>query len=167
MDAGRQAQLLQRRRMLQLRLERAGWCRQFRQIAPALCARGVRISKRLPASLAPWLAVAQRLPGQDERVHWPDVPDGVWRPWQDASECARLLESALRDCGGLDGPVLVVFHPAEAALRIAARDLVGAWPVFDAALYDATWIVPEDRRPWLIEISPSDRDLGYIADAPP
>jgi hypothetical protein len=164
MESEQRAHLLQRRRMLQLRLEREAWCRQFRAVAPALCARGLRISKRLPAQLSPWLAVTQRLPGRDERIFWPEVTNGVCRPWDDAAECAALLESALRECGGLGGRVLVVFHPAEAALLIDARDLVDAWPVLHAALYDSTWIVPGDRRPWLVEVSPGDRDLGYVTE---
>jgi hypothetical protein len=158
----KRARLLQRRRMLQLRVEREGWCRQFRTLAPALCAGGLRITKRLPAFLSPWLAVTRRLPGRDERIFWPEVPNGVWQPWDDAAQCAALLESALRACGGLEGRVLVVFHPAEAALVIGARDLVAAWPTLHAALYDSTWIVPEDRRPWLVEVCPGDRDLGYV-----
>ena len=164
METDKRAQLLQRRRMLQLRIDREGWCRQFRGIAPALRGRGLPISKRLPAQLSPWLAVTQRLPGRDERIFWPEVPNGVLRAWDDAAECVTLLESALRACGGLDGRVLVVFHPAQAALLIHARDLVAAWPLMHDALYEETWIVPEDRRPWLVEVSPGDRDLGYVTE---
>jgi hypothetical protein len=165
-DTDKRTHLLQRRRMLQLRIEREGWCRQFRGVAPALRARGLRISKRLPAQLSPWLAVTQRLPGRDERIFWPEVPNGVWQPWDDGMACAALLQTALRECGGRVGRVLVVFHPAEAALMIHARELVDAWPVLHAALYDSTWIVPEDRRPWLVEVCPGDHDLGYVTEVP-
>lgn len=158
--------LLQRRRMLQLRLERQEHTRQFRGIAPALHARGLRFRKLLAASLSPWLAVTARLPGRDERIDWPLVPDCSCHAWQDASECARQLERALLACAGLEGRVLVVFNPFEAALVIHARDLVAAWPDIHDALYESTWIVPCDRRPWLIEVSPSDRELCYAAEVP-
>lgn len=152
--------------MLQLQLERGELSRQFRGVAPALHARGLRFHKLLPASLSPWLGVLARLPGRDERISWPGVPEGVCGTWEDDRDCAAALERALRACEGLDGRVMLVFHPAQAALVIGAADLVQAWPALHVALYEATWIVPMDRRPWLIEISPADHELCFIADVP-
>ena len=166
METDKRAQLLQRRRMLQLRLEREDVSRQFRGVAPALRARGLRFRKLLPAFLSPWLRVLARLPGRDERIFWPEVGDGACATWQDDRDCAAALERALRACEGLDGRVMLVFHPAQAALVSGARDLVGAWEALHEALYEATWLVPMDRRPWLIEISPADYELCFVTDVP-
>lgn len=166
MEPDAHARLLQRRRMLQLRLERGELSRQFRGVAPALRERGLRFHKLLPASLSPWLGVLARLPGRDERIFWPEVPGGVLASWREAGDCASLLATALRACGGHAGRVMLVFHPAQTALVIRPADLVHAWGALHDALYESTWIVPMDRRPWLIEISPADEELCYITEVP-
>jgi hypothetical protein len=163
LDEAKRDALLSRRRLLQLRQERQVQARQFRELAPLLRAQGLGFSKRLPASLEPWLATTRRLPGLDERVDWQQVPGAARVAWSDAGECTSRLRDALGRCAASTSGdrVVMVFHPAEAALVIGARDLIAAWPVIHDRLYDTVWIVPFDRRPWLIEISPQDRELCF------
>jgi len=162
MEPAARPDLLQRRRMLQLRVQRQQVCASFRALAPLLCERGIRFSKSLPAAIAPAVAGFNALPGLDERVDWSQVPAGERQYWEDAAECAAWLERGLRACGVSPGErLLVVFHTAEAALGIGAADLCAAWPSLHPRLRDTVWIVPRAPAGWLLEVSLMDRDLAW------
>lgn len=163
MDDAARSPLLQRRRMLQLRLQRQQACAQARALARRLCERGIRFSKSLPAAYAPAIARFNALPGLDERVDWPRVPGGQQHAWEDAAGCVHLLDRALRECGvAASARVLVVFHPAEAALVIGAGDLCAAWAVLHPHLHEVVWIAPRQPGDWVAEVSLMDRDLAWL-----
>ena len=163
MDASARDRLLQRRRLLQLRHERQELSRQFRELAPRLCADGLRFSTSMPASSRRHLGRLSTVPARDERVDWVLVPEGECHAWTDAAECAALLARAFHACGVAgNAPVLVVFHTAEAALAIGAADLCAAWPGLHDALYASVWIVPRNGGGWLVEASLMDREVCWL-----
>jgi hypothetical protein len=91
------------------------------------------------------------LPGIDERIDWPRIPDHQCRSWTTRSERSVLLDDALEDLGVLTGTrVLIVFHPSFAGIRTTRAGLVA----YADAVLDANpevWVCGAEGGGWLIE----------------
>src|SRR4051812_18084909 len=98
MDPDRRDALIEKRRLLQLRQRRQERSRTFREIAPALRAAGVRCAKLMPERFEAILGPVLLAPGQDERLVWEPIPDGVCRRWGSPGERDLLLRRALHAC---------------------------------------------------------------------
>lgn len=167
MEEAQRARLIERRRLAQLRRERAAASAAFRGVAPLLCERGVRFSKLVPERCRAALGTLASGPGRDERLLWGPTADGTCRGWETEAERNALLRRALAGCTGAETKVAVVWHPFRAGLRIAAAALaVHAGPVLEAGAGDTTWIVAADGGPWLIEVAWWDWEICWAARMP-
>lgn len=163
----RRAQLLLKRRHLLLRQERANASRTFRTVAPLLCEREIRFAKSTPEQCRRSLGTLADGPGQDERLLWTHLEEGVCRPWADRDERDRLLKDALAACTAPDETVAVIWHTHEAGLRLKSRDLAEHSALILDPHGDTIWIVAAAGGRWLIELAYWDRELCYIRSMPP
>jgi len=167
MDAVRREALIEKRRLLQLRQKRHEMSRIFREIAPSLRAAGVRCAKLMPERLRAILGPVLVAPGEDERIVWAPIPDGVCRRWSSPGERDLLLRQALHACVPPEERVAVAFHTHQAGLFVSAADLSRHAPmILEAAAPETVWIVAAAGAPWLIELSYWDSELCYTANLP-
>lgn len=167
MDEVRRARLIERRRLAQIRAQRAALSEAFRAVAPGLRARGVRCAKLMPERCRTALGRLASGPGRDERLLWKPIPNGVCRPWQTERERDSLLAAGLAACAAPETPVAVVWHPCRAGLRLAASALAAnAAEIINASAGDTIWIVAADGGPWLIEIAYWDREICWTPRMP-
>ncbi len=166
MDEDRRTRLTEKRRLAQLRGERAAASATFRRVAPALCARGVRFSKLVPERCREALGPLASGPGRDERLLWAPIPNGVCAGWESESERDELLREALAACTSAAARAAVIWHPFEAGLSLAAADLaLHAEPIL-AESADTIWIVAAAGGPWLIEVAYWDREVCWTPRMP-
>lgn len=155
----KRARVEERRRMLALRLVRQRASATFRTLAPQLCARGVRFRKLMPEQCRQALGPLLSLPAIDDQI-LRDSPAATRLGWQSATELERCIKQALARCGPDHGRVAVIFHTAEAGLRMQAGDLAACadlWMLPPEHL----WIVPAEGAGLLIEISRADGLLCF------
>jgi hypothetical protein len=155
--------LRRRRELLQLKLRRAERARDYRALAPRLCAAGVRRFSRLPAErVQPLLAPFIAWPAQDERFHWPDIAGHARVYWEDAAVRDASFVDALARCFPPGRKLALVFHPLDSALAIDRDGAMAAPAALLGALYDTLWVVsrdPSDRA--LVELSFLDRETCW------
>ena len=166
MDAQRRDALVEKRRLLQLRRRRHEASRTFREIAPGLRAAGVRCAKLMPARFRAILGPVLNAPGQDERLVWEPIPNGICRLWSSPGERDLLVRQALHACVALEEKVAVVYHTAEAGLLISAADLSRHAPSILDDRPQTIWIVAAAGGPWLIELAYWDREVCYTTNLP-
>lgn len=166
MDASRRDALIERRRLLQLRQQRQETSRTVREFMPALRAAGARCAKLMPERLRSILGPALTAPGEDERLVWEPIPDGICRRWSSPGERDLLLRQALHACVGPEERVAIVFHTVQAGLLISAADLSRHAPLIVGDRPDTIWIVAARGGPWLIELAFWDRELCYTTNLP-
>lgn len=168
MDEARRALLTERRRLAQVRAQRAALSGTFRAVAPVLRGRGVRCSKLMPERCRAALGRLASGPGRDERLLWKPIPNGICRGWETAAARDALLGEALAACtGGAAGTaVAVVWHPCQAGLRLAAGELADHAGLVLGATGETIWIVAAESGPWLIEAAYWDRELCWTPRMP-
>ena len=166
MDAERREALVEKRRLLQLRQRRQEISRTFREFAPALRAAGVRCAKLMPARFEAILGPVLHAPGQDERLLWAPIPNGVCNLWSSPGERDLLVRQALHACVAPEERVAVIFHTAEAGLLISAANLSRHAPLILGDRPDTIWIVAAACGPWLIELAFWDREVCYTESLP-
>jgi hypothetical protein len=166
MDEARRARLVERRRLAQLRIRRAELSATFRHLGRILCERGVRFSKLVPERCREALGTLASGPGEDERLLWGPIRNGVCSPWSSDPHRDSLLRSALAACARDDEAVAVVWHPCRAGLRIRAGDLASQSAAILGELHDTVWIVAAAGGPWLIEVAYWDGELCYTPAMP-
>ena len=165
MDDSRRSRLLEKRKLLHLRLARQGFSTSFRRVAFALRRDGVRCSKLSPAACRRAIGTLAGGPGQDNRLDWAPIRNGTCRTWSDEEERDRLVARALAACTTWESHVAVVWSPFSAGLRLRAEDLARhAGAILEEAT--ETWIVAADGGPWLIEVSYWDREVCHTLSMP-
>lgn len=152
--------------MAQLRLKRASLSGTFREVAPVLCRRGVRFSKLVPERCRSALGRLASGPGQDERLLWGPIGNGVCAWWSSDAERDSLLASALAECAAPGTPVAVVWNPFRAGLRIRSGDLAAHAAAILDPVHETVWIVAADGGAWLVEVAFWDRELCYTKAMP-
>lgn len=165
-DARQRARLLERRRLLALRRARAATVATFRDVAPLLCDAGLRFAKSTPAANRRSLGRLTEGPGQDGELDFGWIENAAVDHWTTAAEEARLVRAALAACAGPDTRVTVVWHPAEAGLRIAAGDLARHVETILAAATEAVWIVAAAPGDWIIQAGRWTEAVAYCPDLP-
>ena len=153
MDEERRQRLEEKRRLAQLRRQRAAVSEAFRRVGRQLCARGVPFAKLMPAAGRDALGPLTSGPGRDERLDWTWIPNGVCTAWHAEAERDALLREALACCARPETRVAVIWHPHQAGLRLRAGDLAAEAGVVLAEAWEATWIVAAEGGPWLIEVN--------------
>jgi hypothetical protein len=166
MDEDRRTRLTEKRRLAQLRRERAAVSATFRRVARGLCGRGVRFSKLVPERCREALGPLASGPGRDERLLWSPIPNGTCARWQSEAERDALLREALAGCTDSAARVAVIWHPFEAGLTIGAADLAAHAPLVLAESADTIWIVAANGGPWLIELAYWDREVCWTPRMP-
>lgn len=123
--------------------------------------RGLKAARKDPAVLRRTLSGLTDGPARDERLDWSFVPHAVRRPWPARTSPANLLARAFADLDVTPrSPVVVVWHPSRAGLRLRAMDLL---IVADQALCASpeVWICAAAGGDWLIESSIPDREVCW------
>ena len=152
-----------RREHLQLRLRRQQQARQFRALAPALRATGVRRLSRLPPVRVQALSRAKlNLPGRDERLYWPEIPEGRCESWQDADARDAAFAGALRACFPPSGRLVFIFSPFESGLVLGCADAIAHATRLLDACNGTLWIVALTGTPGLVEVSYSDDEVCWL-----
>ncbi|HEY0113356.1 MAG TPA: hypothetical protein VGB59_09435 [Allosphingosinicella sp.] len=168
MDEDKRSKLIEKRRLAQVRRERQERSARFRSVGRLLCESGVRFSKLVPERCREALGSLASGPGQDERLLWAPIPNGICERWGSKAERDDLLRRALARCAAkAETKVAVVWHPFEAGLRLSAGDLaLHAGPILDAGDGGTIWIVAADGGSWLIETAYWDRELCWTPNMP-
>lgn len=167
MDEERRRRLTERRRMAQLRRERAGLSEGFRRVARVLCDAGMRFSKLMPVHHGRMLGHLASGPGADEELDFGWIPGAQTSRWNDEGQRDSLCRRALAAVAGNDEPVAVIWHPARAGIRLKASVLRSHMPLLlDEGRGDATWIVSARGGPWLIQVGFWSATVGYAANVP-
>ena len=152
-----------RREHLQLRLRRQQQARQFRALAQPLRDAGVRRLSRLPPERVQALSRARlNLPGRDERLYWPGIPEGTCRSWQEPRTRDAAFEAALRACFASPARLLVIFSPFESGLVLACADAIAQATRLLDACNGTLWIVALAGTPGLVEVSYSDNEVCWL-----
>lgn len=161
MDAGQSARLEALKERLQKRRRRAAEGEYLRPLLPALRAAGVQARRLSPAQVQAALGDLTSGPGQDERLLWSAIPQGVCRPWRDAAERTALIREALSACCDGAAKVAVVWHPCSAGLRVRADDLARhAALILDGS--PEIWLCDAAGGGWLIEIARFDKEVCWF-----
>lgn len=166
MDEDRRTRLTEKRRLAQLRRERAAVSATFRRVARTLCERGVRFSKLVPERCREALGPLASGPGRDERLLWAPIPNGTCAGWESEAERDELLHEALSYCTNARARVAVIWHPFEAGLSVAAADLAAHAPLILEEGGETIWIVAASGGPWLIELAYWDREVCWTPRMP-
>ena len=165
-EARQRARLIERRRLLALRRERAAMSATFREIAPLLCEAHVRFAKSMPVANRRSLGRLTEGPGQDGELDFGWMDNGVVDYWMTAAEEARLVRAALAACATPATRVTAIWHPDEAGLRIAAGDLARHVETMLAAATEALWIVAAAPDKWIIQAGRWTEAVAYSPDVP-
>lgn len=153
--------LSRKREHLRQRLRRTDESRTFRALAPELCALGVRFSKLPPQGCVRALGTLIDGPGQDERLLWTYIAAGQCRSWSTSSERDGILRTALVALSTPADAIAVIWHPAQAGLRIRSDLLQQSVATVFAGLSETIWLVAAKGGEWLIEVSVSDCEICW------
>ncbi|HZG07625.1 MAG TPA: hypothetical protein VEZ70_01455 [Allosphingosinicella sp.] len=168
MDAGRREELKRRQALMQLRNRRHEVSRDFRAIAPHLCARGIRFAKLMPIACKRALGDLASGPGQDEQLDIASLPNGRTGGWETDEERASLLRAALDACCAPDTAVAVVISPFCAGIRMRAADAAEHEAILWAHCWRLLWIVAAQGDRWLIQVGGSsgvfEPSVSYALD---
>lgn len=162
MGSSTREQLIKKRELAQLRRKRQLESAFYRSIAPKLCDTKVAHFCRVPAvDCARLMDRFSHLPAQDERLTWWDIQGSQRAPWDGPVERDDLVREALRACAQTDERVVLIQHTSEAGLSIGSTDLVKNLPDVLSAANGTVWITSKWAKPWLVEVSFTDKEVCY------
>ena len=152
-----------RREHLQLRLRRGEEARQFREFAALLQAAGVRRFSRLPPVRVRALKARRlNLPGRDERLYWPEIPEGTCLAWKDEHERNAAFARALQACFAPGVRLVLITSSSESALVLGYEDAIAhAGLLLDAANW-RLWVICLDGSPGVVEACASDNEVCWL-----
>lgn len=160
--AERRAELQRRRELAQLRRRRQVESKFYRRLAPKLCSAGVSQFSRVPAiECARLMNNFSHLPAQDERLIWWDISGSRCASWEEFEDRDEILLAALKDCTVPDERLVVIQHTSEAGLSILGASLVATVSEVLFAAQETVWIISKAGRPWIIEVSFTDKEVCY------
>jgi hypothetical protein len=160
-------ELIERRRLAQLRRARAEISGSFRQVARRLCTAGIRCSKLMPVHIARLLGDKASGPGEDEELDLSWIPGAQLAAWSHPAQRDDLCGRAIRAVAREDESVALVWHPARAGLRMRAADLREQVSILlDEGHGDTTWLVSASGADWLIQIAFWSSTISYARHVP-
>ena len=157
-------ELRQRRAKLQLRLQRQEYSRQFRALAPRLCAVGLRRFSRLPPVRAQaLLAPFAQWPARDERFDWSGIRAHDNARWRSDEGRLEIFRHALRACFPGRARLAFVLHTHESGLVLGRDDAFVHAETVLADLYSTVWVVDARAPAALVELSFVDQEARWLA----
>lgn len=154
------------RQQLQARLRRADESREFRALAPALRAAGVRRLCRMPPARSTTLVVQfDHLPARNERFYWHEIAGGKCVGFDTPTERNEAFVAALHACFAPATRLACIFHTSESSLVLGCDAAVAHADLLLHSLKETLWVTPTTGAPRLVEVSFSDRQVCWLTEA--